>query len=103
MWRWGVVALRSVRAVRGVGQMGGLAWHAQPASFIGLLVLNVTQGLVPVATAWVTKLIFDLLAQALQGSTPGNLVASGRDVRRRRGPQGASAAPPSRQFAHFSG
>ncbi len=59
-----------------VWQLVALAWQAQPASFSGLLVLNVTQGLVPVATAWVTKLLFDLLAQALQGSTPSNLVAS---------------------------
>ena len=71
--QWLQAASRYAGAVR---QLVGLAWHAQPASFSGLLVLNVTQGLVPVATAWVTKLLFDLLAQALQGNTPSNVVAS---------------------------
>ena len=52
------------RFARQTGQLVALAWQAQPASFSGLLVLNVTQGLVPVATAWVTKLLFDLLASA---------------------------------------
>ena len=49
------------RFARQTGQLVRLAWHAQPASFSGLLVLNVTQGLVPVATAWVTSF------QCLQG------------------------------------
>ena len=65
-----------IRFARQTGQLVALAWQAQPACFSGVLVLNVTQGLVPVATAWVTKLLFDLLAQALQGSTPSNLVAT---------------------------
>ena len=64
-----------IRFARQTGQLVALAWHAQPACFIGVLVLNVTQGLVPVATA-----------QALQGSTPSNVIASGRDARRRGGP-----------------
>lgn len=71
--QWLQAASRYGGAVR---QLVSLAWHAQPACFIGVLVLDVTQGLVPVATAWLTKLLFDLLAQALQGSTPSNLVAS---------------------------
>ncbi len=65
-----------IRFARQTGQLVALAWQAQPACFSGVLVLNVTQGLVPVATAWVTKLLFDLLAQALQGNTPSNVVAT---------------------------
>ena len=90
-----------IRFARQTGQLVALAWHAQPACFIGVLVLNVTQGLVPVATAWVTKLLFDLLAQALPRQ---HAEQSGRQQPRcppPRGTRGAGAAPPSRHFTRF--
>lgn len=50
-------------------QMGKLAWEAHPASFIGLILLELLQGLIPLATAWLTKLLFDLLVNSLHGGT----------------------------------
>ncbi len=45
-----------------------LMWHAQPIALTGIITLNVLQGLMPVAAAWVAKWIFDLLGQQLSGS-----------------------------------
>jgi ATP-binding cassette subfamily B protein len=50
-----------------VGAMLKLAWQAQPACFIGLLALDLLLGLSPVVSAWIIKLIFDILPQQLQG------------------------------------
>jgi ATP-binding cassette subfamily B protein len=62
-----------------VGQMLTLSWRTQPFYLIALLCIQVLQGLVPLATAWVMKGLFDLLAQSLLGhsSTPfiQNLIA----------------------------
>ncbi|MGH2449242.1 MAG: ABC transporter ATP-binding protein [Chloroflexota bacterium] len=44
-----------------------LTWQAQPRHFVSLLCIQCIQGLVPLATAWVTKVLFDLLALSLQG------------------------------------
>ncbi len=54
-----------------------LAWQAQPAIFIGLILLTALQGVIPLATAWLTKVLFDLLAQGLGGGTTLNLA---RDI-----------------------
>jgi ATP-binding cassette subfamily B protein len=43
-----------------------LAWQAQPALLAGLILLELVQALVPLVTAWVTKLLFDLLALGLR-------------------------------------
>lgn len=51
-----------------------LAWSAHPAIFLMLLATQILQGLVPLALAWITKLLFNLLAQSLQGHAPTNLV-----------------------------
>jgi len=47
-------------------QMVSLAWRAQPVVFSGIILLTALQGFVPLATAWLTKLLFDLLAETLQ-------------------------------------
>jgi len=47
--------------------MLGLAWQAHPLALSGLVILTTLQGLVPLATAWLTKILFDRLALALQG------------------------------------
>ena len=53
-----------------------LAWQAQPAVFGGLILLTTLQGLVPLTTAWLTKVLFDRLVPALQGDvTLGWVVA----------------------------
>jgi len=47
-------------------EMARLAWRSQPLCFSGLLLIEVLQGSIPVGMAWITKQIFDLLAQDLQ-------------------------------------
>jgi ATP-binding cassette, subfamily B, bacterial len=54
-------------------QMIRLAWQAQPLLLVTLILLDLVQGLIPLATAWLTKLLFDLLAQGLQSSGGSNL------------------------------
>jgi len=44
-----------------VYQMTRLAWQAQKVIFVGLLLLQVVQGFMPLASAWVAKEIFDAL------------------------------------------
>lgn len=46
-----------------------LIWGAQPLALPGTILLNILQGLLPLATAWITKLLFDLLAQRLADET----------------------------------
>ncbi|HUM72162.1 MAG TPA: hypothetical protein PLK31_25335, partial [Chloroflexota bacterium] len=46
-----------------------LMWQANPVALAGVILLNILQGLLPLMTAWVTKLLFDLLAQRLAGET----------------------------------
>src|SRR5688572_6424008 len=48
-------------------QMTRLAWEAHPVAFLAIIFLNVLQGALPVGSAWLTKLLFDLLSQGLQG------------------------------------
>lgn len=45
----------------------GDAFRAYPAAFVALLLLEVAQGTIPLAVAWVTKLVFDRLAEAAGG------------------------------------
>src|SRR2546423_8389427 len=55
--------------VKAMGQMSILALRAQPLCFLAIILLQCLQGLFPLTTAWVTKVLFDLLAQSLQGHT----------------------------------
>lgn len=54
-------------------RMLGLAWQAHPVIFLGLILLTALQGIAPLLTAWITKLLFDLLALVLQGNSPVDL------------------------------
>lgn len=49
-----------------ITQMSTLAWQAQPVCFVGLIILQLLQGLFPLGTAWLSKILFDLLGQSLQ-------------------------------------
>lgn len=60
--------LRTPQILSSLMRMIGLAWQVSPMIFISLLLLTGIQGLVPLITAWITKLLFDLLALALQGT-----------------------------------
>jgi len=43
-----------------------LVWQARSGAFIGILLLTTFQGIAPLAAAWLTKVLFDLLAQGLR-------------------------------------
>jgi ATP-binding cassette subfamily B protein len=58
---------------RGLWQMPRLAWEAQPACLVGLLLLELTQALTPLGSAWLTKLLFDRLAAGGLASGQGQL------------------------------
>lgn len=46
--------------------MMDLAWQAQPLCFLGLIIIEVVQGIVPLGTALLTKALFDELAAAIR-------------------------------------
>ncbi len=54
---------------RSLFQIFGLVWQAYPLACFGTLLITVLQGLLPLATAWITKILFDWLAQRLAGNT----------------------------------
>ena len=54
--------------VQVIAQMLHLAWQAYPPACIGSILFTVVQGLLPLASAWVTKVLFDWLAQRLTGN-----------------------------------
>jgi len=67
--------LRNIgRIARATYQMSTLAWKAQPLCFVSVVALQLLQGLLPLATAWLAKLFFDLLAQSLRGNVSAALV-----------------------------
>jgi len=43
-----------------------LLWQVQPISVIGLVVIDLVQSVIPLAQAWITKLLFDLLVNNIQ-------------------------------------
>lgn len=47
--------------------MTRLVWQAYPSGFVGLLLITVVQGLVPLGIAWLTKVLFDWLARVVSG------------------------------------
>ncbi|MEA5503938.1 ABC transporter ATP-binding protein [Halotia wernerae UHCC 0503] len=56
------------RFLQSISHMLKLVWQAYPAAFIGILLLTIFQGLIPLANAWVTKVLLDWLTQLLIGS-----------------------------------
>jgi len=42
-----------------------LVWQARPICFVGLSIVLLVQGLLPLATAWLTKVLFDLLSEGI--------------------------------------
>jgi hypothetical protein len=45
-----------------------IAWQAHPPGFLGLILQTALQGLMPLATVWFTKFLFDLVALAWPGT-----------------------------------
>jgi len=67
--------LRNIGLIaRAMYQMSTLAWEAQPLCFVSVVALQLFQGLLPLATAWLAKLFFDLLAQSLRGNVSSALI-----------------------------
>jgi hypothetical protein len=63
MWqRWQQIP----RFTASIVTMLHLAWQAQPLICLGLVLFSLLQGILPLATAWLTKLLFDLLGVAFQ-------------------------------------
>lgn len=67
---------RVSNAVFVLTQMALLTWQAQPAWCALLLLVELLQGLIPPATAWVTKSLFDLLGQTVQQGVVSHLPAT---------------------------
>lgn len=51
-----------------------LVWDSQPLIFCGLVLLTITQGILPVAGSWITKTIFDLLGMILKNGSSEQLL-----------------------------
>ena len=67
---------RYIRPFLQFRQLFLLAWRAQPLCLTLLLAIQVVQGVVPVATGYISKELFDALTHVFQG-TPFSLVAQG--------------------------
>jgi len=61
-------SLRAPGTLSSLMRMIRLAWQADTKIFLSLIVLTGIQGVMPLLTAWITKLLFDLLADTLQTS-----------------------------------
>ena len=59
--------------VKDFSRMISMIWEAQPFYFAGLASILVVQGLVPLASAWLTKILFDLITQNQHRQLPFNL------------------------------
>ncbi|MBW4666738.1 MAG: ABC transporter ATP-binding protein/permease [Cyanomargarita calcarea GSE-NOS-MK-12-04C] len=55
------------RFLQSISHMLKLVWQAYPAACIGTLLLTILQGLIPLANAWVTKVLLDSLTQLFVG------------------------------------
>jgi len=67
---------RYIRPFLQFRQLFLLAWRAQPLCLTLLLAIQLVQGVVPVATGYISKELFDTLTHVFQG-TPFSLIAQG--------------------------
>jgi len=63
---WGAKTQKIGVTAKNLWGMFELVWQVQPGYFMGLLVLELIQGIAPIGSALLTKLMFDLLAQLFQ-------------------------------------
>ena len=65
----GSIKLNKIKCILGklsnIQKIIVLSWKAQPVCFTGVVLLELIQSFIPVGSAWITKLIFDLLAKNL--------------------------------------
>ncbi|NDJ20647.1 ATP-binding cassette domain-containing protein [Nostoc sp. B(2019)] len=55
------------RFLQSISYMLELVWQAYPAACIGTILITIFQGLIPLANAWIIKVLLDWLAQLLIG------------------------------------
>ena len=55
------------RFLTSVAQLFALVWQAHPLACLSTFGLTIMQGLLPLASAWVTKVLFDWIARSLSG------------------------------------
>lgn len=67
--REGVQPIAVVRYGKTIIAIIKVVWQAYPLACLGSILITIIQGLLPLANAWVTKVLFDWLAQQLAGNT----------------------------------
>lgn len=67
---------RGTQSISLIGQLLVMSWHVQPLFLIALLFIQLLQGFTPLATAWVMKMLFDLLARSLLSHVSAFLIQS---------------------------
>lgn len=55
------------RFLQSISQMLELVWQAYPVACLGTILITIFQGLIPLANAWIIKVLLDWLAQLLVG------------------------------------
>lgn len=66
--------LKSIlRILEIVSSMAKLVWNTHPASFLGMLFLEFVQGILPLGTAWATKMIFDSLSENIDKNSSSSV------------------------------
>jgi ATP-binding cassette subfamily B protein len=63
--------IRKALDIATIASMAKLSWQAYPLGLVLLLILALMQGLMPLVTVWITKTLFDMLAQMLQPQHTG--------------------------------
>jgi ATP-binding cassette subfamily B protein len=64
---------RAPAFLRGLLSMARLAWQAEPRSFGLLILLQLLEAAIPIGSAWLAKLLFDQVAQAIVAGTATGL------------------------------
>jgi ATP-binding cassette subfamily B protein len=59
------------RSLTALPRIYQLVWSAHPPLCVGTIALNLLHGLVPLAQAWLTKLVIDLIGDAIAGQPVG--------------------------------
>ena len=59
------------RSLAGLPRIFQLVWQAHPPLCAALALLNLLQGMVPVAQAWLSKLVIDLIGASIAGQPVG--------------------------------
>src|SRR5215208_4628870 len=64
---------RVIETLNRMREMLRLLWQTQPLSVVGLVLIDLMQSVIPLAQAWITKLLFDLLANNIRTNVTATL------------------------------